>query len=178
MRLSLVAKRYAQAILNVYGSEFVFEDVAAMRDIRSYLQSHRRIVFLLRLAVVPDEVKERGLCMLCERFKVSVPCRKLVGLLRAHRRLQLFPAVLEYLERLYLERKRIVPIAVSSASALSESDQKVIEQFFAQQLGVSVVGEYQIDQSLIAGLRVQSQYYLWERSVAKQLRDVCSALSR
>ena len=172
MKTLSVSHKYAQALFNIYGSDISREDIQAIREMRVYLGTHRRIAFFLNIAAIPDDIKEQGLSMLCERFGAYKTCKELIELLKKHNRLVLFAEILYSLEGIYLEQEHFMPVKVTSPVPLLQNDRKILEQFLTIELQGTVECDYQIDKQLIAGIRVQSRYHLWEHSVLQRLRTM------
>jgi len=171
-------KRYAYAFLNVFADTITPEILKSANALCDYLKKHRRIVFMLKLSVLDDQIKIQGLYELCKRFDLPAPFKRLIDLLQAHHRLPLLPDVVCLLEELYMERHQIQPFTVHSSIELTPDERIPLEKFLAQHLPGTILCSYRTDSRLIAGIRAQSPTHLWEQSVAKQLRDLQATLSR
>jgi len=171
-------KRYAQAFLNVFASVVTPQMLESATALCTYLKEHRRIVFMLKLSVLDTRIKIQGLHELCEKFGLGKPFQRLIALLQEDHRLPLLPDVLCHLEEIYREREKIYAFMVDSSIELAQEKRKSLEKSLAEQLAGTMLCTYRIDPRLIAGIRAQSTTYLWEDSIAKQLRTMQLALSR
>jgi len=171
-------KRYAHAFLNVFADVITPKVLASTEALCDYLKKHRRVVFMLKLSVLDDQIKLHGLYELCKRFDLPSPFKKLIDLLQTQHRLPLLPDIVCHLEELYMERNQIYPLTIRSSIELMPDERTPLEKFLAQQLPGTILCTYHTDSRLIAGIRAQSTTYLWEKSVARQLRDIEAALSR
>ena len=63
-------------------------------------------------------------------------------------------------------------VTITSAIPLMQEDKQIIVHFLTEKTKMTVHADYQTDPTLIAGIRVKSQNYLWEKSVARLLRDI------
>jgi F-type H+-transporting ATPase subunit delta len=169
---NLLARRYAQAFLTVYGHELTVEVVDRMRELSRFLLRHNRILFFLTIPTIDGAVKQRGLTLLCERFELPASIKQLTGLLLESKRALLLGTVLRFIDSLYKKEHAILSFDISSAHPLSETNKEFFWQFLKKQLHKTIICTYRVDKSLIAGVRICSDTYLWEHSVAKQLRSV------
>lgn len=72
----------------------------------------------------------------------------------------------------FREKSHIVQFLITSSQPLSLIDKEKIHHFLTTNTHAIVETSYALDPSLIAGLRIQSTTYLWEKSIAQQLRAV------
>ncbi len=63
-------------------------------------------------------------------------------------------------------------MTIQSAMPLTESEIIKFETFFQKLSGKRVISRVQVEESLIAGVRMQSDIFLWEHSVAARLRKL------
>jgi len=171
-------KRYVHAFLNVFAPALTMEILHAATKMCLFLQEHRRITFMLKLSILDEQVKREGLYRLCDRYHLGEPFKRLIRLLQEDHRLPLLPDVLCHLEEVYMKREQIHPFTVHSSTQLAENERGAVEQFLAEQLDGTILCTYAIEPALIAGIRTQSPTYLWEHSIAKQLRHMETAISR
>ncbi len=165
------ARKYAQAFFNVYGDTITNDSMERIGQAAQFLRAHRRALFLVNVPGIDRTVKEERLLEFCDRFQLGKEVKKLVHLLLDDKRASLLASVFEALVILYKKQNKIIEITVASSYALTDEQRSVLEAFIARH----VVGVrryvYTIDTSLISGVRVYSDTFLWEFSIAKQLRD-------
>ena len=171
-------QRYARAFLNVFADVISPQILSSADAFCNYLKEHRRIVFMLKLSVLDDQIKVRGLYELCKRFGLGEPFKRLINLLQVDHRLPLLPDVVCLLEELYMERKQIHPFIIRSSAELGTEERTSLEKFLAQRLPGTILCSYRTDERLIAGIRAQSPTHLWERSIARKLKSLHATLSR
>lgn len=174
---SLIAKKYAQALLNLYDDQFDLAVVQQCRALATHLQSHPHIGFFLRMSALDDTVKQEALCTLYLQFELPPAIDLLIKVLSAHKRIYLCQDVLCAIYEDYLERHGILEFKIISAHALSQSDVQVMQQFLAHNTGQTIIYTSHIDRALIAGVRLISQNILWQYSIANQLRRVMSVVA-
>lgn len=169
---SIVAKKYAQAFLNIVGDGFSRDDFKKICVLEHFLKEHRAQLFFLRSTVVDEQVKHAFLMRLLAPFGSRSLLDQLSMVLARHRRLFLLPQVVGYICQLYAQQQGIEHFCIASSHALSPQECRDIVQFLACSTHDSIVYDYALDPRLIAGIRVYSDTVLWEYSVNKQLTQI------
>ena len=168
----ILTKKYAYAFINTFESQLSHHDIENISLAADFLKNHRRAVFLLKVPKLDQEIKKRGLKEFAARFKLAESIRHLQELLFKHGRAHLFAAVMREIVSCYRQRNNIMVFNVASSGTLSEKNRVVIEQFMQRKTVGDHIYRYALDQSLIAGVRIQSDTLLWEYSIDKQLREL------
>lgn len=166
----MLAQKYAHAFINVFGSVISYDEVRYGGQAASYLYHHRRALFLLKISTLDDEVKRKGLRELCQKFKLPAAFETLIDLLLHDGRAYLFAAVLDVLVLTYRKVHAIAEFHVTSASVLKPDTRVFLEKFMNGKTTSTNFYTYDLNQSLIAGVRMQSDTLLWEYSIDKKLR--------
>ena len=86
-------------------------------------------------------------------------------------------SVLLWITRLYKEHIDSVEFSIISAQEINDQQIESIKQFLSRLINKKIIGTPSIDTSLIAGLRLQSNEYLWEYSIRKHI-NALQALKR
>ena len=76
-----LSRKYAQALLNVFGQSISTDDIGHIQQIISFLDQHKNALFFLRLSRIDDDVKVRALDKLFENLSYKKPFLALVRLL-------------------------------------------------------------------------------------------------
>lgn len=167
-----LAHLYAQAFENVFTAQISDTSVQHLQQAADALAAQSSVSFYLGLTVISDAQKEKTL----ETFFTSYGCAALLApllkLLAQHKRLFLIGEVVQQIIAVYQERHGIVEAQLKTAQPLSAEQQKFIEQYLCTSTAKKVHLTQEIDQTLIAGIRVESAQWLWEYSVAQQLRAI------
>jgi len=166
---ALLAKKYAAAFLNVFIDEVPLEHFKQVCALATFLHDHRHFLFFLTVPALDDAVKQQAILNIVASFKLGEPFRKLVMVLAADKRLFLLHRVFSALCSLYKKRKGIEVFTIATSHTLEEEERAYVVKFLATITGKTVMCKDVIDASLIAGIRLQSDAYLWEYSVRKQL---------
>lgn len=167
--------RYANAFLNVYNDRLNFDTIKRIEQAIAFLYEHQQILLLLQLPVIKQSVKEQWLVTFCKQFGLVDLFKKTMLLLLQHKRGYLLPAVLQAIIDCYRQRHNIQNIVIKSSVPLPEKYHHDIEHFIQQHMSGVHQYHYQVDASLIAGIRIQSDTMLWECSINKRLRDIAHA---
>jgi ATP synthase F1 delta subunit len=167
----IIAKRYAQAFLNVFS--IVESDLEKIRQVIHFLDTHKQVFSLLKVPLLDSAIKKRALIdCLIERFKLPDSFKALIGLLVHQKRSYLIAHVLHCIDTLFQEGKGIETFTLASPDRLQENQIKALQQFLATQTHHTIMCAPVQDASLIAGIRMQSSEHLWEYSVKKQLAAI------
>lgn len=164
-----VAKKYAQAFLNIYFSSLTNADVLRIEAAQKFLRDHQRTLFFLQLPQFTYSVRLSMVEDLMGYFGLPLSSATLFLLLIESNRAFLIPDVLLCITSLYKERNNSMDFIVTSAHELDESQKEKIKKFLQVGSGKNSMCTYLRDKKLIAGIRMQSVGYMWEYSVRKQL---------
>lgn len=167
-----ISRKYAQAVMNVFGHSIAREDIANIKEVISFLGEHKKALFFLRLSRIDVAVKERALDKLFENLSNKKPFFALVHLLVKENRGHLIYSALSELVSLYYQAHKIMVCDITASHDLSYESLEKVQQFLARQTGNDIIYTYARDASLIAGIRAQSKTILWEHSIRKQLREL------
>lgn len=164
----IVAKRYAQAFLNIFPLNA--GNLASIHHAIIFLDQHEEVLSLLKVPMLDTRLKVQALeSYLIDRFELPESFRKLIELLAAQKRSYLIVEVLRCIEIEFQERQHIEFFTIASSIPLDESDLNNLKQFLAEQTQHTIVYEAHHDANLVAGIRMQSAQHLWEYSIRKQL---------
>lgn len=167
-----IAKKYAIAYLNVYENELTGDDVKAILAACTFFKLHHSFMHLL-CVISFDKTKMIQVCQnLVHDFGLPKSFNMLMSLLLKHKHICYFKEVLQDIYCLYKLRKNILELEIKTADTLDVHAVQVLETFFAQKSGKKIESNVSVDRSLIAGVRLQSDFFLWEYSVASRLRSL------
>jgi F-type H+-transporting ATPase subunit delta len=167
-----IAKKYAQAYLNVCGKEHTFEDFCSMWRAAQFLSEHHNLLFYLSLSIINEVDKKRFIDLFFEKFYLLPSLKQLFYLLLKNKHIGLAADILRDIYALYKMQHNIVDLQLISSGDLSEKQIEEIKYFFMQLSGQQAYVHHQVNTSLIAGIRLQTETYLWEYSIAQQLRKL------
>lgn len=165
MKERMLAYRYAKSFLAFAPREEGSESYAqGLYLFHLFLRGHRA-------SVISCGAKELG--RLCAVFNLPVQkLSHLIKLLDAHNRLRLFAKVIHALWELYRKRYEIAACTIKSSHDLTVDEEKILQAFVQRITGCQVFYRSVRVRSLIAGIRIESDEFLWEQSIADKLRRV------
>lgn len=166
------ANKYAKAFMAVFPKSLTFADIKKIEIAQKFLQTHKQILLFLQLPQFDYERKKSMVADLIGHFSLPENFAKIILLLITHNRSFYIPAVLLCIVELYKIQINSIEFSIKSAHNLSEKQIETTKQFLGQLLGKNIIGTVSTDPSLIAGLRLQSNEYLWEYSVRKHIKNL------
>lgn len=171
----IIARRYAQAILNY--CDLSYADVCMCYAIGTYFMQHSVSAFFLRLSSIDGYDKIRVMTnTIREQFapddSVMNVIQRLLQLLDTGNRFSLFMQVCIMLRNEYYERHAIEPCTVYMSHEMETSEISPIVSWLEQQVHKTLEPEYRINSSLIAGVRVCGKTFVWEDSIARNIRHM------
>ena len=169
---SLIAKQYAKAYLAQYGTTLTLDDFEHIKKAILFFRDHHNFMSLTSVLVEQHAAQHPLIKEVFEHFSLPESLKKIVPLLIRHKHLTLFAQVLQDICCLYLLQNNILEVTVHTAAPLSDVELEKFENFFTKLSGKRIMSRVQIDPSLIAGVRMQSDLFLWEYSIAARLRTL------
>ncbi|MBI2353092.1 ATP synthase F1 subunit delta [Candidatus Dependentiae bacterium] len=167
-----IAKKYALAYLNKYQNDLLSEDMIAFNEVYLFFNQHHNFTQLLNIMNTDKKIMNKLFEKICHHFFLPESAKLLMELLVKHRRLNYLNDVIQDICCLYKIRKNIEMVSISSADELSAETVKELETFFERESQKKVETILSVDKALIAGVRLQSNFLLWDYSVAARLREL------
>lgn len=169
---STSAKKYAKAYLRVYHGDMSVAMVHNIEKALAFFRQHPTFISLVAALQRHNLHQNKLLTELIEHFSLPSSLHKLTDLLIDHNTLPLFSAILMDIAALYLQQENILPVTIYSTTPLTQTEQKQFEDFFAKLSRKKIISQSSINQALIAGVRIQSDIFLWEYSIAKRIQEL------
>ncbi len=169
---NVVAKKYATAFLNLYKDKISLDDYHNLKTTADYFKKNHKFFFLLNTPTIPLQRKRTTLISLLEDLKIPTVIAVLVELVLKHQRIFLLPTIFNYLVTVYEQREKIVPFTFYSSHALEKKQIEIAQSFLTKKINASITYTCITNENLIAGIRLQSNFFLWEYSIAKQLNAI------
>ncbi len=173
-----LSRRYALAFLEVNADRLSSDDIQAFERASNFFKCHKQVSFLLDLSLLTFEDKRHAITQFLHNLHLPLSCSSLFELVLRHKRSLLFPDIFDQLAQLYRARLGIVLFTVESALPLTDQEKKDVELFLKSQITATIECSYVIDESLIAGIRMYNEKYLWEHSAKAQLRALSNTERR
>lgn len=174
---AIIARRYAQALVNILDEAEEFDrvegDLRAMHRILSGLPSLGRILIH---PGVPAERRKALLDHAMNSLDAHAAARGAVALLAEQRRLSLLPEVLAAYRRLKDARLGVTSVEVVSATAIDSADRSAWESALARVTGTPVRVEFRTDGALVGGAVARIGSVLYDGSVSGALKRIRQSL--
>lgn len=167
-----IAQKYAKAFMTVFPKSYTCTNMGKITIAQQFLQTHKQTLLFLQLPQFDQERKQSMVADLISHFSLPHQLSAIMLLLITHNRSFYIPDVLLCINQLYQKQTNSIKFSLKSAQTLNEKQIESIKQFLGQLLNKNIIATSSIDESLIAGLRLQSNDYLWEYSVRKHIKSL------
>lgn len=177
-KIALLSRKYATAFVNVFAQTITIADVEKINKAIELLDSCDHLNFFLEIPYIQDTLKHEALAdIIIKKAALPTSFDQLIALLISHKRSSLIVPVLKNITELLMEKKNIQLFTISSSHELRQAEIDEIKQFLAQKTAATIIAHYTVDKKLIAGLRLQSNTYLWEHSLYSYLNRLSGSVS-
>ena len=177
MSISLVARRYAKALLEIGAESGILDSMAnefdnaaaaykASSDLRNAIDNPL-VALLAKKAVIGE---------LADRLGVGQTTRNTMLLLIDRRRMRALPAIAGFLREMTDARKGVVRAEVTTAAVLSEAYYEKLKGQLEKMTGKKVVVDRRHDPSLIAGVITRIGDRIIDGSLRTRLETMRDAL--
>ncbi|HSC25271.1 MAG TPA: F0F1 ATP synthase subunit delta [Candidatus Babeliales bacterium] len=173
-----IAKKYATAFIKVFFTSITFADINRIEKAQKFLQTHKRTLFFLQLPQFDHKIREAMVADLVNYFSLPMQLSTIILLLIDHNRSYYIPEVLSFIIILYREQTGSIQFVCTSSQVLNEEQIESIKKFLERYIHKNITCVQSINPSLIAGIRLQSNNYLWEHSVYKHIQALYSLKNR
>lgn len=167
---SELSKKYAQAYYHMYAGSIQKSSIQSLQQASNFLEHSKEILFLLGYGALNSQDVTRCIQLFIQRFALPETIEKICMLLLQHNRIFLLEMVLHDICCIYKQEQKEIDVTLSTAHELSPEQIASLTDFFISYSEGRVSVDVVRDPSLIAGVRMQSETWLWEDSVAKKLR--------
>jgi ATP synthase F1 delta subunit len=168
--MELLATKYAKAFVHVFGEKLTDEQLKALQELVALYDKNRQQFFYLYLSSISSAVKQHILLDLVARFHLRELLQPLIILLGEQGRLPLLFPIAHQIEVVFNEEHDLVEVQFMTAHELSAHNVAVMQQFLERLTGKKIQPTVIVKPELIAGVRLQSETFVWEYSIAQQLR--------
>jgi ATP synthase F1 delta subunit len=175
LRNKQLARNYARAFFRVYdlSQKTLFSSITALED---FFVAHKIVFHTLLLSSARVEDKIDALEKVVKKLKLVTSMHQLLEILIRHKTLHILPFLLPALKEVYKKKYDIHDVTVTSAQPLSAVEQKQLEKEFCSKLPGTLHFIYEHDESLIAGMKIQTPTHCWEESIARTMRTLQNRL--
>jgi F-type H+-transporting ATPase subunit delta len=165
--LDKVAYRYAKAFFDYLKDDAKKAEkvLAELRQFAALVAKNKELKIVADAPTFKEEERREIVKDIATKLKLSELTTRLLVVLSDLKRLGHTGAIADRLHQLFLEMQNVALLTVKTAEELDDSHKSKIEARFGKVLGKKVEARYEIDPSLIAGLRVDADGRTYDGSV-------------
>lgn len=173
-----LARRYSRALFDLAAEVSALEKMdSELRNIAEVIENNHELKFLLNHPNVNFETKKSVLAKIFDQ-SVSEITRHFLYLLIDRRRQNLIGLIQQEFSRLANEARNIIEAKVSSAAALSATQQEKLKKTIFDLTGKNVQMLIEVDPGLIGGVKLQIGDRVLDGSVATALKKMREELMK
>lgn len=175
-----LALRYAKAFLNLFWHYLKETDCELYEEAQKFFKNRAKTCFLLNLGLFSPTLKHEALNLMRCELKLPPIFNKLFVLLIEHGRSELFELFFKALIQELQARREEAHFVVhyTGTGGLEDAQKNLIVNFLERKTEKKVLCSYKQNDLLIAGLRLQSEQFLWDISVQARLNRIRCSLKR
>lgn len=177
MRDSSLAKRYALGLIKAIDNEAEYLRIEA--ELQAFIEiSNNNSAFKagMETLLFSKTQKEDFLQTLCRDVEFSEKTLHFLETMAEENRLILLDPVVSLLQNLWLEKNGIEKVKVFSVVPLGLELEKKLTQKLEESLGKKIILEQSIDESLIAGIKIQRGSIFYDFSLQGNLKKLKAAI--
>lgn len=163
------AKKYAKQFLSLVNLDQVPEIASKLEKVSLLMQKEKQFRNMLASPSFSEEERVGIISQLCEKAGLPEEVKKFLTYLSREGVLAGLGEIVRYINALYLEAKKKVKGVVTSAAELSEDMKKKLIESLTAITGKEVELQYEVDPSLIGGVRVKVGSTMYDLSIKGQL---------
>lgn len=169
---SKLAKKYARAFLNVYPQECTPQLLQKVEAFIAFLTATPLYLTMLSLPSIELSQKQSVVAQTVATFHLQPCTQSLLFLLLQQKRIELLPKILQKILFLAKQERDEESFTITSSHPLTGEEKNTVINFIKKHILKKIITTFTTDTSLISGIQIKSDTLLWERSIAKQLRNI------
>lgn len=179
MQATEISSRYAKALFDLATEADTRKKVLTdLRTLQELFKQNQDIPNFFNSAVVKEIEKEQVLKKALDGSGVSDLVENFMLTLAKRSRLSVFDSIVDSYQSTSDDAYGMTRGKVRSATPLSESEQKAIEEKIAEVTGKNVILNYECDPSVIGGLIAEVGGYVFDDTIVTHLRRLKEELKR
>lgn len=171
LRRQIVAKKYAQAFINLHKNKITPHSLSHLQALENFCRTNKKFFIFLSISSIPYQSKKRALDRMAKALKLEPLTQQLLIVLLQKKRIHLLNLIIHEVIELYKTHMHIETFNIATSHALNENQKKKIIAFIqnATKPQTNVKTHFSIDRKLISGIRIKSVTSYWEYSIAQRL---------
>ena len=175
--LSAIAQRYATALYELADSSKALDEVAEdLRGLRQALVESEDMVRLVRSPILGRDQQAKAMEAILAKAGASALTQKFVGTVAMNRRLFALNHIITAFLNELARRRGEVTAEVTSAKALTKTQEKALIDALKQAIGSKVAIETKVEPALIGGLIVKVGSRMIDSSLRSKLQRLQLAM--
>ena len=175
---SQLAKKYASAFLNVCEKENHEVHLEIVSTFYDFITSNKVFQAILNLPSISIEKKHAIIEHVSQKLYLCKNINRLVFLLLEDKRIDMLGEILKKIILLRKQKLKEHHFFVSVSHEVTEKEKNQILKFIKSLVDTEVTASFIVDVSLIGGIKIKGNTFLWERSIEKQLREIEQTILR
>lgn len=164
---------YAQAFFNTFSDTISMDHYYAIEKAYGGLIKNTSLINLLQVSFFNHhELKKKCLTQIIEQFTLPKSIFTLGLLLIDSERIHLLPFILKKIALLCEKKNNSMTMEIRCSHAISDDKREHITKMLRNLTGSNIKPIFSVDPHLIAGIRAQSNTFLWESSIKKTLKAI------
>ena len=177
MSVQIVARRYAQALLELGGESGTLDKlVEDMSAVAAAWETSHDLRNALENPLVALEAKKAVMNELCEQVGAAPTTKNALQMLVDRRRIKTLPYVAQYLRELADARKGVLRAEVTTAVPLSDAYYVRLQAELERMTGKKVVVDKKTDPALVAGVIARIGDRIFDGSLRTRLQSLKDSL--
>lgn len=173
-----VAARYAAALIDMAEQAGAVEKIEKdFNALEAMIAGSADLTSLIRNPLYKRTQQSSAIAALAQKAGFDALTTRFLGVLVQNRRLSALPQVIQALRAELTRRRGGVEANVQSASALSDSQTKALQQALSESMGSHVTLNVAVDRSLLGGMIVTVGSRMIDDSVRRKLERLKRTLS-
>ena len=177
--ISSVPLKYAQALADVAGEvqqeDQVQEELVVFAEL---LNSNQELMEALTHPAIPFSAKRKIVQALAKKIPLTQIVANFILVLTEHARLPYFQEVIEAYESILDELRGTLRADVTFCEEVEEAMDAGLRKAISTLTGKQIKINYQLDESLIGGLKLQIGSTLYDGSIRTQLEEIRRRLAK
>ena len=171
--MSIIAKRYAQALMNLAAGENQVQEIAAgLDDLTSSVRESEILQEFLAEPKVPLAVKEASITELLDRMQVPALLNTFVRYITRKRRIGLLDEIRNVFHELADERMGRAHADITVAGPLTAEQESALKVQLEKLSGREINLRVNIDPSILGGIVARIGSTVWDGSLRNQLNQL------
>ncbi len=173
----IISKKYASAFLNLYIKDLHVNEMESLEILEAFLHKNKYFYISLTIPSINLKTKKIALEKITQNFQFKKPILLLMNTLLLEGRISLLDKVLKFIRLEYEKKTNLVFFKVLTSHSLTISEKKIIVKLIQKLNNSTIRTNFEVDENLIVGIRIEGSSFLWERSIKKELMKVSHTIS-